>query len=123
MLLYRLKRTSLARDVVSHLRERFGKLVFTTMVRGNERLVEAPSRARPLRGGRLAHLPQDRLQVLGELHVANRSQGIHKDVQLDHAQRQVHVLDIDMRLDLRNGILVGGGHDSADHRAGECDSR
>jgi chromosome partitioning protein len=48
VLVCRLKRTNLSRDVVTHLRERFGDLVFTTMVRENERLAEAPSHALPI---------------------------------------------------------------------------
>jgi chromosome partitioning protein len=44
----RLKRTNLSRDVVAHLRERFGDAVLTAMVRENERVAEAPSHALPI---------------------------------------------------------------------------
>jgi chromosome partitioning protein len=44
----RLKRTNLSRDVVAHLRERFGDAVLTAMVRENERVAEAPSHALPV---------------------------------------------------------------------------
>jgi chromosome partitioning protein len=44
----RLKRTNLLRDVVAHLRKRFGDAVLTAMVRENERVAEAPSHALPI---------------------------------------------------------------------------
>jgi chromosome partitioning protein len=44
----RLKRTNLSRDVVTHLRERFGDTVLSAMVRENERVAEAPSHALPV---------------------------------------------------------------------------
>jgi hypothetical protein len=80
-------------------------------------MAKAPSCGRPLRCGRLAHLAQDRLKMFSELHVADRSQGINQDVQVDQAQHQMHVLAIDMRLRLGSANLVGVGHGSADHRA------
>lgn len=48
VLVCRLKRTNLSRDVVTHLRERFGDLVLEVMVRENERLAEAPSHGLPI---------------------------------------------------------------------------
>jgi len=44
----RLKHTNLSRDVVAHLRERFGDAVLAAMVRENERVAEAPSHALPI---------------------------------------------------------------------------
>jgi chromosome partitioning protein len=44
----RLKRTNLSRDVVAHLQERFGDAVLNAMVRENERVAEAPSHALPV---------------------------------------------------------------------------
>jgi len=44
----RLKHTNLSRDVLAHLRERFGDAVLASMVRENERVAEAPSHALPV---------------------------------------------------------------------------
>ena len=44
----RVSRTRLAREVVEHLRERFGKLVTTTVIRENIKLAEAPSWHQPI---------------------------------------------------------------------------
>ncbi len=70
---------------------------------------------------RLTKLTQDCLEPIGELHVADRAQGIREDVELGRGDNQVDLVSID--IESRLGIVIGRlrtGHGELDHRAGPC---